>query len=101
MNCLLQLVALCVFAPSNVYVRTELNFAITDSHQTIGQWGEGEWCRTRWCSGPTGLIRLGVVAPVSNSLTFEYGVMHSSRINTDTDRGYESVFASVTWRPFR
>lgn len=101
MSCLLHFVATCLFDPSNVYVNTELDWAVTDSHQTVGQWGEGEWCRTRWCSGPIATVRLGMVANLSDSLSLDYGLMHRSRINTDTDRGYESVFVSLTWRPFR
>jgi hypothetical protein len=96
MDCLINLAALCLFDPSHVYVRAETLTPISNAHKEY----EGDWCRTRWCSGPLGVVRLGVHAPVTRTLTLDYGWQHSSRINTMRDRGYESLFLSITWRPF-
>lgn len=104
MSCLIHFLAACLFDPSNVYVTAEMEADIfaphTDMLGGIGH-GEGEWCRKDWCTGPVGVLKLGVVTPLTSSFTLDYGFSHRSRINTLHDRGRESVYLSLTWRPFR
>lgn len=104
MNCLIHFLAACLFDPSNVYVTAEMEAEILSPRTTMVNdigYGEGEWCRGRWCTGPTGVLKLGVMTPLSSAFTIDYGLVHRSRINTVSDRGNESVYLSVTWRPFR
>ena len=105
MSCLMHFITACLFSPSNVYLTAEVGAALDTPHRfkvgTVSH-GEGEWCgKEGWCSGPVGVIRLGVASQLSDTLTLDYGLMHRSRVNTDSDRGSESVYASLTWRPFR
>lgn len=94
MNCLINILALCVFDPSNVYLTAGMQSAIQKPVH------EGNWCLNRWCSGPMGEVRLGVKTPLSRSMSIDYGILHTSYVNTTRDRGVESMFVTVTWRPF-
>lgn len=101
MNCLINLLALCVFDPSQVYVRADLDFALNrpQAKTNDGEFNEGYWCKDRWCSGPRAVIRLGAKIEL-NDFTLDYGLAHSSFLAED-DRGQESAYVGVTWRPWR
>lgn len=95
MNCLLQLLAVCMLDPGNVYITAGLETQIARPQN------EGRWCATRWCSGPMGMMRLGVKVDVTSNLQLDYGLLHTSFVNTTRDRGVESAYFNLTWRPFR
>lgn len=94
MNCLINLLALCLYDPSAVYVTGEV-------YQPHYRWNEGGlWCRYHRCEGPMGELRLGVNVPMTRMFDLNYGFKHQSFIMED-DTGMNTVFVSVTWRPFR
>lgn len=95
MTCLLHLLTACLFDPSGVYIKAEL-----DTTLRRGQY-ELTWCGKDWCSGPRGVLRLGMAAPLTRHLELDYGLVHTSYVNTTQDQGDESAYVSVTWRPFR
>ncbi len=97
MNCLINLLALCVFDPSNVYVTAEILAPINEAHAD----GEGRWCNNRWCPGPVGEVRVGVAVDFSRTIEIRYGIRHESMLTVMNDRGQESMFLQLTWRPFR
>lgn len=79
----------------NVYATGELQTQIQKPQF------EGRWCQTRWCTGPMGTLRIGTKIDVTREITLDLGVLHSSYVNTNKDRGIESAYMSMTWRPFR
>ncbi len=93
MTCLAAVLA-CLLSPSNVYVSGMLYAPVTSAV------GEGAWCRNHWCRGPQGEARIGLRADLTRSLELDAGLMHRSFIRED-DRGVESVYLTLTWRPFR
>lgn len=93
MNCLLNLLSICLLDPSNVYVRAEMSFQLQKPQM------EGRWCQTRWCNGPMGTLRIGSTIQITRTLEADYGFLHTSFINTNRDRGEESAYLSLTWRP--
>lgn len=97
MNCLINLLAICVFDPSNVYVSASLAAPITEAHHD----GEGHWCNDRWCPGPVGMAEIGVIVELPERLEVRYGIRHESMAFIFNDRGQEYLFAEVSWRPFR
>jgi hypothetical protein len=94
MNCLL--IVCLLFDPSNLYVTGQV-FAPLDNSRDQN---EGMWCNKGWCRGPIGEMRIGFRSAVTDSLELDLGVYHRSYI-ADGDRGYESAYASLTWRPFK
>ncbi len=103
MNCLLNLMAVCLFDPSNVYITAGLDAAIdrpSDERLARPCYGTA-WCVRPRPSGPIGTIKIGAVVSLSNELTIDYGLSHRSYVNTSIDRGGEFAFVELTWRPFR
>lgn len=103
MNCFVHLLALCVFDPSNVYLRPSIDYAIDSSHTMHPALGltthEGAWCVDHWCHGPIGTLELGYAIELSRELTVSYRMKHVSFIS-EHDRGYESFGVDLVWRPF-
>lgn len=97
MECLIHLMALCVFDPSNVYATAEVLTPVNDAHRD----GEGRWCRNRWCPGPVGALTVGMRVALTEGWELHYGLRHESMLLISNDRGQESVFMQLTWRPFR
>jgi hypothetical protein len=97
MNCLLNLLAVCLFDSSSVYVTAMALSPINDNHAQ----GQGLWCADRWCPGAVGQIEIGVSVQATRSLELHYGLRHESMLMIDNDRGQEFAFVSLTWRPFR
>lgn len=103
MDCLIHLLALCVFDPSNVYVTGGLEYQTNqyrDAHMARPCYGTG-WCLTPAYSGPVGVLKVGVTMPISAGIQMTYGFQHRSYVNTGDDRGIEFGFVELTWRPFR
>jgi hypothetical protein len=96
MNCLIAFLATCVFDPSQVYVTTSIQADVRRARYAFVS-----WCGDKWCSGPVGEIRLGVMTPVTETVTLDYGVGHKSFIATESDQGLEFAFVNLTWRPFK
>lgn len=84
------------FCLANLYVTGE----VLPNPGSGPQSNEGYWCGHRPCQGPIGRLRLGMVAQLTDNFVIDYGVEHQSFI-LEKDRGYETVFLSITWRPFR
>lgn len=95
MTCLSALILTCLFDPANLYVTGQLQVAITQAN-----YGR-RWCVTDWCNDKVAELRLGMRAPLSSHVELDYGVLHRSFYDTRIDRGEESAYVSVTWRPFR
>ncbi len=103
MNCLIHLLALCVFDPSNVYVTVGLESRIHDGDDTqrVERCYQVAWCTRPNYTGPVGTLKLGVSARLTDSLFLDYGIAHRSMVSTNRDGGQEFAFAQITWRPFR
>lgn len=99
MDCLINLLALCVFDPSNVYVTGEVDFAPSKQRFANGLY-EGRWCEDRFCTGPVGTLKIGVEITMPNGWRLDYGFKHTSAIR-ENDRGMEYPYLSLTWRPLR
>lgn len=103
MECLIHLLALCVFDPSGVYIRPSIDYALNNSRSTYIGHGmtayEGAWCNNHWCRGPMGSLEIGHSTEIGHGLTLSYRVKHVSFIE-ETDRGYESFGLDLVWRPF-
>src|SRR3954470_21775021 len=100
MTCLLAVSLACLFDPSQVYVTGELVMP-----PFSGYANEYAWCGSqgRRCAGPVGVLKLGMHAELqteAGAWTLDYGVRHQSYVMED-DRGKESVYVSVTWRPLQ
>ncbi len=94
MTCLLALTLSCLFSPERLYVTGEIQSQFTKPTY------EGRWCNGRWCSGPMGVFRVGMNARLTETITLDYGVSHTSYLSTSKDRGEESFYMSLTFRPF-
>lgn len=92
MDCLSALLLTCL--TQNVYITTEIQSQMQKPTY------EGRWCATRWCTGPLGVVRLGTQLNLTTGLTIDLGVVHTSYIATTKDRGEESAYLSLTYRPF-
>jgi hypothetical protein len=82
MNCLLNLLAVCLFDSSSVYVTAMALSPINDNHAQ-------------------GQVEIGVSVQATRALELHYGLRHESMLMIDNDRGQEFAFVSLTWRPFR
>ena len=105
MECLINLMALCIFDPSNVYITADIEQSRIRRDSSVAAYPgatlyEGAWCYTRFCRGPIGTLKLGVTMPLSREWTMEYGFKHRSFI-LEPDQGSESFYVSATWRTFR
>lgn len=97
MNCL---IAIChLFTGQNFYVGVSADFAFNATHITAKR-SEGYWCDSHWCRGPLMEARVGFQGSVSRTLELDIGLRHQSFALED-DRGRESAYVSVTWRPWR
>lgn len=94
MSCALLFASVCLIDPSNLYATAGL------SDQLRADPDEGRWCDDHFCRGPMAELKIGMTVEVSPKIQFDYGLRHTSFIN-DNDRGEESAYLSVTWRPFR
>ncbi len=103
MECLIHLLALCVFDPSQVYVTAGLESAFHDGDRTVlAQRCYGtSYCVKGRPDGPVGTIRLGAQIEFRSGLTIDYGIAHRSYAIWNRDHGTESAFVQLTWRPFR
>ena len=95
MNCLTAFVLSCLFEPSNLYLTGQVQFALDQAN-----YGR-RWCRTDWCNDKVAELRIGMVVELSSSFQVDYGLLHRSFYDTPNDKGEESAFLSLTWRPFR
>lgn len=100
MKCLLDILAICLFDPSNVYFTGEINWASSPHRFESGHY-EGRWCGDRFCTGPVGRLRVGVEVALPSGWRLNYGIEHTSTISTTRDVGDEYPFVSLSWRPFR
>lgn len=100
MNCLINLLAVCVFDPSNVSITGEIDFTPPPRRFDNGLY-EGRWCEDRFCTGPVGTLRIGVDVALPKGWHLNYGIKHTSTVSTARDRGAEYPYLSLTWRPFR
>jgi hypothetical protein len=103
MECLINLLAVCLFDPGNVYVTAGLEYQtnqLRDQQMLRPCWGT-LWCSQPAYSGPIGSLTLGVTIELGKAWAVDYGFMHRSYTSTSEDRGLEFAFAEVTWRPFR
>lgn len=103
MTCLTAMLLTCLFQPSNLYVTAGLEAELNHpSDERIARpcYHTG-WCMKPRNSGAVGTLRIGMAAEITDSITLDYGLEHRSLVNTNRDRGQESAYVSVTWRPFR
>lgn len=93
MNCLLALFAACLFDPSHLSIEA-------GSHWQVGgqfsyYLAEGTY------QGAIGELKISMDVPVTSTLEIRYGLVHRSYLETNSDRGDESAFLGLTWKPFR
>ncbi len=96
MECATLICLMNLFQPQNLYVTGQI---FTPLNNAQSDW-EGAWCTKRFCRGPVGELRIGLKAPVTRTLELDLGITHRSYIQ-EGDRGQESLYAAVTWRPWR
>ncbi len=98
MTCALSFATLCLISSEGFIVTADISQPVNQPKY------EGAWCGHekigRYCRGPRVDLSLGMTVTISDSFTAEYGVRHSSYL-MEGDRGQESVFVRVQWRPFR
>ena len=105
MNCLINLLAMCIFDPSNVYIKPSIDYVVSGwqldpvAKNGIGRYTEGAWCGNRFCRGAIGSLELGVQMPIKRNLTLTLRVKHTSFL-LESDRGHESVGADLVYYPF-
>lgn len=95
MPCLTALTLACLFNADGLYLTGQLQVAIDQAN-----YGRRR-CDTDWCNDKIAELRLGMAVPITRTLELNYGVLHRSFYDTSYDKGEESAFLSVTWRPFR
>lgn len=98
MDCLINLAAICLLDPSQVYVTATVHATVRDGNYQLMSWcghDHGGWCR-----GKLSEIKLGAVAPINRTISLDYGLMHRSLLGTSHDQGVESFYFGFTWRPF-
>jgi hypothetical protein len=89
--CLLPIVALCLFQPSELTIEADASWSLGRSYYYVAD---------RPYEGSIGRISLTMPVVVSERLQFHYGLEHRSMIETDADRGEERAVLGFTWRPF-
>lgn len=89
--CLLPVLAVCLFQPSELTLSADASWALGPSYYFVGD---------RQYGGSIGRASVLMRIPVSHRLEFHYGAEHRSMIETDADRGEERALVGFTWRPF-
>lgn len=92
MECLVNLLAVCLFDPSGVYVSAH-------AHQVQAGERGSRWCKDHLCQGLMSEFKFGVRVDLTRRIELDYGIRHQS-FPLEYDRGEESLFAGITWRPF-
>jgi hypothetical protein len=109
MDCLLVVLQLCFFDPSNLYVTATYDYAFSTSQPgeisetTFDGLGQPRIQVTRelyYAAHDYGRVAIGWSVYESKTLTFDIGLSHQSSPSTRSD-GYEAAYAGFTWRPFR
>lgn len=103
MNCLIHLLAVCVFDPTGVYLTAGVSSQVHDGDKIryAQQCYNTAWCVRDKPPGPVGTLKLGVSAELVRGLVLDYGLEHRSFVDTNRDNGQEFAFVSLTWKPFR
>lgn len=103
MDCLIHLLAVCVFDPSNVYMKAGIENQFHDGDRIkLAQSCYGTaYCVRDTPDGPHGTLKLGVSMELTRTLALDYGVAHRSYVEYNRDHGQEFAFAELTWHPFR
>jgi hypothetical protein len=96
MSCILTFGVICLLETSSFTLSADVSQPIQQPLY------EGAWCGNEkighYCQGPRVELSLGLSVTLSERFTADYGLRHSSYI-AESDRGVESVFVRVTWRP--
>lgn len=98
MDCL-TLILSCLLQNTYVTAGIESQFQAGDH--------EGRWCYTRWCTGPMGVLKIGTQLNLTRNFDADLGIVHSSYLSVNRnfdntrEQGVESVYLTLTWRPFR
>lgn len=98
MSCLTALSLACLFQPDQLYVTGSVLKPVTEGRvdsAVCNSHGARHWCR-----GVMGELKIGMRIELTPRFDLDYGVRHSSFL-TENDRGDESAFLSVSWRPLR
>lgn len=95
MSCLLPLIAgACLLDPSHIELHGNVSGQISgDFRYHSGPRDYG--------GGTVGMFKVSAGADITRSVTLEYGVWHTSLLDTRSDRGEWRAFGGLTWRPFR
>lgn len=102
MDCLINLLTVCLFNPSGIYMTAGLEFQMTNRDPVrVERCYEVAYCTRPAYSGPIGTLKLGMASAITERLTLDYGLEHRSYTDTNRDRGQEFAYLNVTWRPFR
>ncbi len=98
MSCVLTFGTICLISSQGLVIEADISQPVQKPLH------EGSWCGHeaigRWCRGPRMDLSVGMVVTISPRFTAEYGLRHSSYI-VGGDRGVESVYVRVTWRPMK
>jgi hypothetical protein len=96
MTCALWFASVCLISSEGFSVSAELSQPIQQPKY------EGAWCGHKkighYCNGPRVEMSLGMTVTISERFTADYGLRHSSYL-LEGDRGVESVFVRLSWRP--
>lgn len=86
-----------LFCLANLYVSGEVHVEPIRPRAN-----EYRWCgeSSRICEGPRGRFRIGILSQLSDELVLDYGWEHNSYLFED-DAGENTLFMSLTWRPFQ
>lgn len=102
MDCLINLLSLCVFDPSNVYLTAGIESQLTNKDPVrLEKCYQVAYCARPAYQGPLGTLKLGVDVQVTTKLELSYGFAHRSYLETNRDDGFEVAFLELKWRPFR
>lgn len=81
----------------DLYVKVEIQ---ANNNLTSDRYGEGRMCYDHWCRGDMGVLQVGAQHDVGPALTYDVGIAHTSFLR-EGDRGLESAYFGLTWRPFK
>lgn len=86
-----------LFCLMNLYITGEVHYEPITTRSNEYRWcGESE----RVCQGAKGRFRIGMAVELNSEWSLDYGWEHNSYLLED-DAGENTLFTSLTWRPFR
>jgi len=103
MDCLLLVLQLCLFDPTNLYLTAGVESTFSTDWTYRIQTGElNGGVLTREIDQDFGVVDVGLIIPSRDGRWVgDIGVRHRSFLSTGSDDANYSWYAEVTWRPFK